>query len=55
MVVGWKVGSVEEFLPKNGGLLGLNVNRGQKVKIRLRPAANEGSFLPYNDVLGTIL
>ena len=52
---GWKVGKVVEFFPSNGGLLGLNVNGGQVIKIRLRPSSNKGSFLPYNDVLGTLL
>lgn len=35
---GWKVGAVTEFYPKNANLLGLNVNRGHLIKIRLRTA-----------------
>lgn len=34
----WRVGKLAEFFPDNGGLLGLNVNRGQKILIRLRHA-----------------
>ncbi|CAN0098462.1 unnamed protein product, partial [Ectocarpus fasciculatus] len=33
----WKVVLLLEFIPNNPGLLGLNVNRGQKICIRLRP------------------
>ena len=35
---GWRVASLQEFFPKNGGLLGMNVNRGGKILVRLRPA-----------------
>jgi hypothetical protein len=35
---GWKVGTVTEFFPKNPNLLGLNVNHGQVIKLRLRDA-----------------
>ena len=33
---GWRVGTLREFLPQSGQLLGLNVNRGREVRIRLR-------------------
>ncbi|KAK4538403.1 hypothetical protein CDCA_CDCA17G4428 [Cyanidium caldarium] len=33
---GWRVGILREFLPQSGQLLGLNVNRGREVRIRLR-------------------
>lgn len=49
---GWRVGTLTEFYPKNGNLLGLNVNRGQKVCVRLRPAGREGDFLPFESILG---
>jgi hypothetical protein len=52
---GWTCPKVSEFFPSNGGLLGLNVNAGQAIKIRLRPSSNKSSFLPYNSVLGTLL
>lgn len=44
-----------EFFPKSGNLLGLNVNGGQKICIRLRPQHSEDSFLPQSDLLGTLL
>lgn len=34
----WKIGTLMEFSPNNQSLLGLNVNRGQTIKIRLREA-----------------
>jgi hypothetical protein len=56
----WRVPVLSEFAPKNPNLLGLNVNRGAEVKIRLRPAraalpGDEARFYPYNHVLGTML
>ncbi|ODQ80626.1 hypothetical protein BABINDRAFT_160879 [Babjeviella inositovora NRRL Y-12698] len=51
----FKVGLLCEMFPKNPGLLGLNMNRGQKVCIRLRYATNELSFLPLGDLIGTML
>ena len=50
---GWRVPELREFLPKNDALLGLNVNRGACIKVRLR--YRSGSFYPYPDVLGTLL
>jgi len=50
---GWKVGLLTEFMPKNGGLLGLNVGAGATIKVRLRDAS--GSFLPYHSAMGTML
>jgi hypothetical protein len=35
---GWRVKLLCEFFPKNAGLLGMNVNRGSKILLRLRPA-----------------
>jgi hypothetical protein len=51
----WFVGKLTEFLPKSPNLLGLNVNRGQEIKIRLRYPGNEGSFYEWHHVLGTLL
>ncbi len=31
---GWRVAKLEEFLPDNRGLLGMNVNRGAVILIR---------------------
>ncbi|KAJ3292815.1 hypothetical protein HK104_004990 [Borealophlyctis nickersoniae] len=52
---GWRVGVVREFFPENKNLLGLNVNRGQEIRIRLRPSYDEGIFLPYESLVGTML
>lgn len=51
----WKVGVLKEFYPKNKGLLGLNVNRGQSIMIRLREGDDQFSFLPWHSVLGTLV
>ncbi|EER02905.1 conserved hypothetical protein [Perkinsus marinus ATCC 50983] len=50
-----RVAHMMEFVPKNNRLLGLNVNRGLAVKIRLRRNRDPGHFLSYMDILGTIL
>jgi hypothetical protein len=41
--------------PRNPTLLGLNVNRGVEVKLRLRRAGRDHDFIPYNEVLDTML
>ena len=47
---------LQEFCPKNGGLLGLNVNRGAAIKIRLRQPHDSNSFYPYEEhILGTMV
>ena len=51
----WVVKKLEEFNPKSAGLLGMNVNRGAKIMIRLRPAGAGTAFYPWNHVLGTML
>lgn len=51
----WKVPLLTEFLPKNPGLLGLNVNRGAKIMIRLRNHESNTSFLPWEALLGTLV
>eukprot|EP00911_Craspedida_sp_UC1_P001493 UC1_evm3s1127 len=57
---GWRVGHLAEFCPKSPQLLGLNVNRGQKINVRLRPGSGGGNnsssgFYPFESVLGTLL
>ena len=47
-------------LPSNNlsrfdGLLGMNVNRGQKILIRLRQPSDKTSFFPWEHLLGTML
>lgn len=51
----FKVGTLCEMYPKNPNLLGLNVNRGQKILIRLRYHSNEKLFYPLGDIIGTML
>ena len=51
----WTVGRLREMFPPNPALLGLNVNAGEEIRIRLRPAHNEHAFLPFDDLLGTML
>lgn len=51
----FQVGLLSEMDPKNPNLLGLNVNHGLKVLIRLRPAHNNRSFYPMSDLIGTFL
>ena len=48
----WLVPTMVEFLPRNQGLLGININKGQRIKVRLR---NDAGFLPFVSILGTVL
>jgi hypothetical protein len=52
---GFKVGLLSEMSPKNPSLLGLNVNRGHKIYLRLRPHGNDTWFLPMESLMGTML
>lgn len=51
----FNVGTLCEMYPKNPNLLGLNVNHGQKILIRLRYHSNDRLFLPIGDIIGTLL
>ncbi|KAK6133003.1 hypothetical protein DH2020_033294 [Rehmannia glutinosa] len=51
----WRVKVLSEFCPKNGRLLGLNVGCGIHVKLRLRRANKDEEFLPFHEVLDTML
>lgn len=51
----FKVGTFCEMCPRNPSLLGLNVNYGSKICIRLRPASNKNWFYPMNELIGTML
>ncbi|KAG2434866.1 hypothetical protein HXX76_007749 [Chlamydomonas incerta] len=55
----WTVPMLSEFFPAQTNLLGLNVGGGggrtREVKVRLRPARDPESFLPYESVLHTML
>lgn len=52
---GWRVQILAEFLPPEGNLLGLNINRGYKICIRLRYHNNPDLFLPLEQVVDTML
>ncbi|KAM0459842.1 hypothetical protein ACHAPV_000092 [Trichoderma viride] len=52
---GWKVGELAEFYPSQQNLLGLNVNRGQKICLRLRYPQDQNQFLPTESVVDTML
>ncbi|KAJ5336804.1 zinc finger protein [Penicillium brevicompactum] len=51
----WRVGALCEFYPQQRNLLGLNVNYGQKICLRLRYASDQRQFLPIEDVVDTML
>ncbi|KAJ5037463.1 uncharacterized protein L3040_007638 [Drepanopeziza brunnea f. sp. 'multigermtubi'] len=51
----WRVGTLMEFFPEQQNLLGLNINGGQKICLRLRYAANKNNFLPMEQVVDTML
>jgi len=52
---GWRVQVLAEFLPPEGNLLGLNINRGYKICIRLRYHNNPDLFLPLEQIVDTML
>eukprot|EP00755_Sulcionema_specki_P029985 Sspe_Gene.93346::Locus_66015_Transcript_6_6_Confidence_0.333_Length_1163::g.93346::m.93346 len=52
---GWKVSSLREFLPRDPRLLGVNINHGHRICLRLRPARAPSSFLKYDSILCTML
>lgn len=51
---GWVVPVVEERCFR-GNVIGMNINRGQKIQLRLRRASNEQSFFELDSVLDTML
>ncbi|KAK0667164.1 putative Fe2+/Zn2+ regulated transporter [Cercophora samala] len=51
----WKVGQLCEFYPEQYNLLGLNYNRGQRILLRLRYAEDRNQFLPFEQVMDTML
>lgn len=52
---GWRILTLAEFLPEEPQLLGLNINRTQKVLIRLRYHHDSRQFLPFEQVIDTLL
>lgn len=51
----WRVGALCEFYPRQSNLLGLNVNSGQKICLRLRYPSDQKQFLPFEQVVDTML
>ncbi|KAG2416325.1 hypothetical protein HFD88_007540 [Aspergillus terreus] len=51
----WKVGTLCEFYPQQSNLLGLNINAGQKICLRLRYASDQRQFIPIEQVVDTML
>ncbi|KIV99507.1 uncharacterized protein PV09_08813 [Verruconis gallopava] len=52
---GWRVGILSEFLPDQPNLLGLNTNRGEHIQLRLRHPGDFNQFLPFEQLLDTLL
>ncbi|KAG9456006.1 hypothetical protein H6P81_000514 [Aristolochia fimbriata] len=51
----WRVKLLSEFCPANPSLLGLNVGGGIQIKLRLRRPNRDWDFIPYEQVLDTML
>ncbi|KAF3069686.1 DNA-dependent metalloprotease WSS1 [Daldinia childiae] len=51
----WTVGELAEFYPDEHNLLGLNVDSGRQVCLRLRYATDRTQFLPLEQVVDTML
>ncbi|KAI2725626.1 hypothetical protein CBS147333_1032 [Penicillium roqueforti] len=51
----WRVATLCEFYPRQRNLLGLNVNAGQKICLRLRYPSDQRQFLPFEQILDTML
>lgn len=52
---GWRVGVLTEFYPAQTNLLGININRGSKICLRLRYPGDQNQFLPVDEVIDTML
>lgn len=52
---GWKVGEVAESNFKSANILGMNVNYGQKILLRLRRNHQDDVFLEQDSVIDTML
>ncbi|KAI1618510.1 WLM domain-containing protein [Exophiala viscosa] len=51
----WRVGVLAEFYPHERNLLGLNINRGEKICLRLRYPGDDTQFLPFENIVDTML
>lgn len=50
-----KVGTLAEFYPRDKRLLGLNVNHGMKIMVRLRSPYNDAEFLSWESIMETMI
>ncbi|KAH9578907.1 WLM domain [Trypanosoma melophagium] len=51
----WKIKHLKEFYPRSARLLGLNVNKGDEVCVRFRAPGAKQTFLPFHEVLCTLI
>ena len=51
----WHVGVLGEFFPPEHNLLGINLDQGRKICLRLRYAGDERQFIPLEQVVDTML
>lgn len=51
----WHVGTLAEFYPADTHLLGLNINHGMKICLRLRDPFDQNQFVPLEQVIDTML
>lgn len=52
---GWRVRELGEFYPEQQNLLGLNINRGAKILLRLRYPSDKSLFMPVEQITDTML
>lgn len=52
---GWTVNELAEFYPEQPNLLGINVNKGMKICLRLRYPTDRNQFMPMESVIDTML
>ena len=51
----WTVVRVSEFWPRNKSLLGLNVNMGEHIKVRMRYPDNKNRFYAFEEIMCTLI
>ncbi|TQS38509.1 hypothetical protein Golomagni_00985 [Golovinomyces magnicellulatus] len=51
----WKIGTLAEFLPSEQKLLGINMNHGERICLRLRYAIDQNNFLPFEQIIDVML
>ncbi|XP_074288048.1 DNA-dependent metalloprotease WSS1-like [Silene latifolia] len=51
----WKVQLLSEFCPSNPALMGLNIDGGAEIKLRLRRQERQWDFFTYEQILDTML